>query len=105
MKGKPEPTFSVVRGRIVSFSAEKINEVLHLPDVEEKLEDKVLRASQNDMDRLLRVMCVPGTQYWVKDKPKVVKVRRTSLKPVLKALSLWVMSSLLPTTHNLYWHK
>lgn len=103
-KNMLEPTFSVVRGRIVSFSAEKINEVLHLPNVEDQLEDKVLQASQDGLDKLLRVLCVPGSE-WVKDKPNIFKVRCTSLKPVLKALSLWVMNSLLPTTRNLFWHK
>lgn len=45
-----------------------------------------------------------GTKY-VKDKPRVFNVSRTSLKPVLKALFPWVVNSLLSTAHNLFWHK
>lgn len=77
---------------------------MKIHNVEDNFENMVSRATTRDMERVKRVMCVLGTK-WVQDKLNIFKVRRTVLKDVLEALSLWVMNSLLQPSHDLYWHK
>lgn len=50
------------------------------------------------------ILCEPETKWMVKTASEY-KVKSTSLKAITKAISLFIMKSILPTTHNLHWQK
>lgn len=99
-----EPNFAFARNQHTSFFASVINEILDLEEVDDAFQKVMATVTDEQMEGQLKVSYEPRTKWDVKTAIDC-RIKRTCLKSLPKVLSLFITSSIFPTTHNLYFNK
>ena len=74
------PDSVYIRNQCIPFTAEDINRLYNLPDVEDTFFDTVDDLDDAKLDEILRTLCVEGAT-WTRASRGSMTFPRTSLKP------------------------
>lgn len=98
----PESVF--VHGEYVPLTAEAINIVYNLPDMEDQYGELVDSVDTNQLEEILSTLCIEGAQ-WSKGKRSALTFPRHMLKPGPRMWYHFLKFRLMPSTHDHVLHK
>ena len=93
-----------IRNQRIPFTAEDINRLYNLPDVEDMFFDSVDDLDDAKLDEILQTLCVEGAT-WTRASHGSMTFPSTFLKPGLRLRYHFLKFQLMPSTHDHVIHR